>query len=237
MANPDGTYIDLSVSDGTSMRAYVARPAGGGPHPGILVFQEAFGVNEHIRDVARRFAGEGFVAIAPELFHRTAQGFEGSYGDFNSVMPHMQALTIEGQEADIRAAYEWLTKQPDVNSRAIASTGYCMGGSASFLADSTLPLQASVSYYGGRIADMLDRAPKLNAPILMFWGGQDKHIGPEKYRAAEDALREAGKVYANVVFSDADHAFFNDDRPQSYNPRASREAWSLTLSFLRDYLG
>lgn len=233
MANAD--YIELAVSDGTTMRAYVARPEGAGPRPAIMVFQEAFGVNEHIRDVTHRFAGEGFVAIAPELFHRTGSGFEGSYGDFAAVQPHMQAMTVDGQIADIQACYEWLTKQPNVNSKAIASTGYCMGGSASFLADSAVPLQASVSYYGGRIADMLDRAGSLNAPLLMFWGGLDKHIPAEKYRAAEDALIAAGKTYANVVFSDADHGFFCDVRP-SYNERASREAWALTLSFLRDHL-
>jgi len=86
------------------MRAFVARPDGAGPHPGIVVFQEAFGVNSHIRDVTARFAREGFVAIAPELFHRTASGFEGDYADFASVMPHFKAITTEGMAADARAA-------------------------------------------------------------------------------------------------------------------------------------
>jgi carboxymethylenebutenolidase len=237
MASSSGEYINLKVSDGTEMRAYVARPQGSGTHPGIMVFQEAFGVNEHIRDVTRRFAGEGYVAIAPELFHRTGPGFEGTYGDFSTVQPHMQALTQEGLTADIKATYDWLINDPGVNRAAICSTGYCLGGSTSFLADAVVPLQASVSYYGGRISEMLDKAGDLHGPILMFWGGLDKHIGPEKYRAAEDALREAGKTYTNVVISDADHAFFNDSRPQVYNERASREAWALTLSFLKDHLG
>jgi len=201
-----------------------------------MVFQEAFGVNEHIRDVTRRFAGEGYVAIAPELFHRTAPGFEGSYTDFGAVQPHMQALTREGLTADIRATYDWLINDPGVNRSAIASIGYCLGGSTSYLADATVPVQASVSYYGGRITEMLNLAGGLQAPILMFWGGLDKHIGPEKIQAAEAAVREAGKTYANVVFSDADHGFFCDVRA-SYNPRAARESWALTLSFLKDHLG
>src|SRR5580658_11314739 len=88
-----GEYVQLSVNDGTTMRAWVARPKEKGENPGLLVFQEAFGVNAHIRDVAGRFAREGFVAIAPELFHRTAPpGFEGRYDDFPGVMPHMTAL-------------------------------------------------------------------------------------------------------------------------------------------------
>ena len=100
--------VELAVSDGTRMAAYVARPESGGPHPGLLVFQEAFGVNHHIRNVCDRFGAEGYVAIAPELFHRTAPGFEGNYADFDSVRPHVQAVTAENAELDVRAAYEWL---------------------------------------------------------------------------------------------------------------------------------
>src|SRR5579862_9626893 len=104
--------ITLEVADGTSMDAYVARPAEEGKFPGMLVFQEAFGVNAHIRDITERFAREGYVAIAPEMFHRTAPGFESGYDNFPAVMPHLQALTEEGMGADIRAAYGWLQKQP-----------------------------------------------------------------------------------------------------------------------------
>ena len=101
--------VELQVADGTRMAAYVARPKDGEAHPGLLVFQEAFGVNHHIRNVAERFAAQGYVAIAPELFHRTAPpGFEGKYTDFPTVMPHVQAVTTERAEADIRSAYDWL---------------------------------------------------------------------------------------------------------------------------------
>src|ERR1700685_4759647 len=100
-------YVTLSVSDGTSMRASVARPAAA-PKAALIVFQEAFGVNSHIRDLAERFAGEGYLAIAPELFHRTAPGLEAGYTDFNAVMPHMQALRDPSLEADMRATWDWL---------------------------------------------------------------------------------------------------------------------------------
>ena len=115
---------------------------------------------------------------------------------------------------------------------------------ASFLADALLPLKASVSYYGGGIApsegggffpDLLGKAGDLHAPILLFWGGLDSHIGPEQVRATEDALKAAGKPYAQVVFSQADHGFFCDARA-SYNPDAAGQAWALTLAFLSTYL-
>src|SRR5579871_3618764 len=124
-------YVTLSVSDGTSMRAYVARPASK-PRAGLIVFQEAFGVNAHIRDLTERFAGQGYLAIAPELFHRTAPGFEGSYTDFASVVPHMKALTDEGLTADTRASFEWL--QREAKGLATGAIGYCMGGRTACLA-------------------------------------------------------------------------------------------------------
>src|ERR1700679_4057221 len=148
MENIATERVSLKVDDGTVMNAFVARPSGDGRHPGLLVFQEAFGVNAHIRDVTERLAREGYVSIAPELFHRTGAGFEGKYDDFPSVMPHMKAMTENGTIADIRAAYGWLTNSNHVVPDKIASIGFCMGGRASFLASAVLPLQASISFYG-----------------------------------------------------------------------------------------
>ncbi len=235
--------VTLNVSDGTTMPAYVAHPQEGGTRPGLLVLQEAFGVNAHIRDVTERFARAGYTAVAPALFHRTDPNFEGVYTDFAAVRPHMQGLTDDGQSADIKAAYDWLKSSAGGGVAKIGSIGYCMGGRASFLADAMLPLQASVSYYGGGIApgpqphfpDLLGRAPDLHAPILLFWGGKDEHIGIQGARAVEDAVRAAGKPYAQVVFSQADHGFFCDARA-SYNAEAAAQAWALTLSFLAAHL-
>ena len=126
--------VALKVADGSTMNAYVARPSHAGKHPGIIVFQEAFGVNAHIRDVAGRFAKIGVTAIAPELFHRTAAGFEAPYTDFPSTIPHMQAMSYEGNIEDARAAYEFLRNDPAVQPARIASIGFCMGGRVSFLA-------------------------------------------------------------------------------------------------------
>jgi carboxymethylenebutenolidase len=230
-------YVQVSVNDGTTMRAWMARPKEEGPHPGLLVFQEAFGVNAHIRDIAGRFAREGFVAVAPELFHRTGAGFEGRYDDFPTTVPHMKALTDASMAADLRAAHDWLRGSIGADI-PIFAIGYCMGGRAAFLAALTLPLAGAVSYYGGGIAPnatspgLLGRASGLQAPLLFFWGGRDKHIPPEQVRAVSDALREAGKNFVNVEISNADHGFFCDARA-SYSPAAALLAWPLTVAFLR----
>lgn len=226
--------VELAVADGTRMVAYMARPEQGGPYPGLLLFQEAFGVNHHIRSVSDRFAAEGYVVIAPELFHRTAPpGFEGSYTDFAAVMPHAKAVTPETAELDIQSAYEWLRSNTQVKPNEISSVGFCMGGRVSFLANSLVPLRAAVSFYGGGIAPgLLDRVSKLQAPSLLIWGGLDKHITPEHRKAVTEALRALQKIYVNVEFSRADHGFFCDERT-AYEPHSARQAWALTLEFLR----
>lgn len=216
------------------MQAYLARPheANGA---GIIIFQEAFGVNDYIRDVAGRFAQLGVTAIAPELFHRTEPGFEGSYDDFQPIRPHMDALTVEGLQADARAAFDFLTSQDGVDAERIACIGFCLGGRVAYLANAALPLRAAISYYGGGIApDLLDMAGEQHAPLLMFWGGKDTHITPDLYRAVADALTGAQKVHEQVVFSQADHGFFCDRR-SAYEPGAARQSWALSLEFLRTF--
>jgi carboxymethylenebutenolidase len=226
--------IELNVTDTPPMSAYVARPEDDVKHPGLIVFQEAFGVNAHIRDVTERFAREGYIAVAPELFHRTAPpGFEAAYGDMEAIAPHRKGVTVGGQEADIRATYDWLRSNAKVKADEIFCVGFCMGGRAAFLANSCVPVRKAVSFYGGGIAPgLLDRAAKLSSPMLLIWGGLDKHITVEHRRAVSDALTAAQKDFVNVEFANADHGFFCDMRA-SYNASAARQAWALTLEFLR----
>ena len=222
------------------MRLYVARPAGAAPTRGLLVMQEAFGINAHIRDITERFAREGFLAVAPELFHRSGAGFEGRYDDFGSAMGHLKELRDPNMEVDIKAAHDWLRSNGITSGSPIAAVGYCMGGRAAVLAATTLPLECAVSYYGGGIAPsqmnpgLLGRVKDLKAPVLLFWGGRDQHIPVEQRNAVTEALRAAGKSYVNVEFSDADHGFYCDARP-SYNAVAAKQAWPLTLAFLGTY--
>jgi len=226
--------IELSVADGTRMATYTSAPAQPGPHPGLLLFQEAFGVNHHIRDVADRFAAQRYVVVAPELFHRTAPpGFEVSYTDFPAVMPHLQALTPPTIEHDVRAAYEWLRSNNNVDANRISCAGFCMGGRVSFIANSVVNLHAAVSFYGGGIApSLLDRSPRQQAPLLLIWGGLDKHITLDHRKAITDALTAQQKTFVNVEFSRADHGFFCDERA-AYEPHSAEQAWALTLQFLR----
>ncbi|GAA4507157.1 dienelactone hydrolase family protein [Hymenobacter ginsengisoli] len=227
----------LNVADSTQMHAYVAQPQHTAGAPGIILFQEAFGVNGHIRNVADRLAAAGYVVVAPELFHRTAEpGLEIPYDNFAAAMPHYGAITPEGLAHDAQAAYDWLQAQPNVQNDKIAAIGFCLGGRVAFVANAVLPLQAAVSYYGGGLHTLTDRAKDLHAPHLFFWGGLDQHISKDNIHTIIDAVDAAGKPYINTVISYADHGFHCDERP-SYNKDAAAEAWALTLAFFKEKLG
>jgi len=232
-------FIKLKVSDGTDMRAYVARPEGK-PKGAMLVFQEIFGINCHIRDITERFAKQGYLSIAPELFHRFAPNFECGYSgdEIQAAIKLIGSMTRPGLEADIRAAYDWVQTQGSLPTGAV---GYCMGGRCSFLAALIVPVACAISYYGGGIAPnqympgLIDRAAEVKAPLLLFWGGKDGGIPPEAVQSITAALRAAGKNFANVEFSWADHGFFCDARG-TYNADAAAAAWPLTLAFLETHL-
>ncbi|MCB2379597.1 dienelactone hydrolase family protein [Hymenobacter sp. BT635] len=227
--------VTLTAPDTTQLNAYTAFPTTAGPHPGIILLQEAFGVNGHIRSVADRLAQAGYVVIAPELFHRTAApGLEIPYSDFASALPHYQVITPEGLAADVQASYDWFRAQDNVTEK-IGSIGFCLGGRVSFLANMVVPLAAGVSYYGGGTHHLASRASELHAPHLFFWGGQDKHIPKEQIDTVTAALDATGKPYINTVISYADHGFHCDERP-SYHAAAAQEAWALTLAFFQDKL-
>lgn len=228
-------FNTLATVGGSPLDAYVAFPEGPGPHPALLVLQEAFGVNPHIRNIAERLCAAGYAAVAPDLFHRTASRFEGVYTDFASVTPHTSALSKATLIADLQATYDWLQSQEQVIKDKIGSIGFCLGGRASFVANVTLPLAAGVSYYGGGLDQMADEAPKLHGAQLFFWGGQDKHINREKIDTIINAVKAAGKDYTTVTISYADHGFNCDERA-AYHPLAAREAWAQTLAFLDNRL-
>jgi len=229
--------ISLKVSDGSEMGAYISMPEDQGPFPGVIVFQEAFGVNPHIRNVSDRIAKEGYVVIAPELFHRSsAPGAEFPYGDFSLVMPHFQAITPDGLSADITACYDWLKAQPEVIHDKLGTIGFCLGGRVSFLANTLLPFAACISYYGGGMYTIADKAATAHAPQLFFWGGLDTHILPEHIEAVTNAMKKAEKPYINVVISYAQHAFNCEDRP-AYNADAAKEAWAMSMAFFKNKLG
>jgi carboxymethylenebutenolidase len=235
--NIHSEWIELSVGDGTVMRAFSAQPepeAEQGPIPGLILFQEIFGVNGHIQDLAQRLAYEGFAVIAPELFHRTAPGFDTPYDSYLPGRAEAEKMTLPGLEADFRAAFEWL--RASTSDRKTGCLGFCMGGRISFLANSTLPLACSVSFYGSRVDEHLERMEQLAGTHLYIWGGQDSIIPLEQRQRVITGMQQARKPYIEVEFGDADHGFFCDQRP-SYDPAAAHVAWPLLLAFLREHLG
>lgn len=224
----------ITIADGTEMQAYVAW-AGQPLEKGLILLQEAFGVNDYIRRMADRFAALGYLAIAPELFHRTHPGFDADYVKKEGVAEAMGAVTDEGLTADMQAAYDWLISQ-QVPKEKVAVLGFCMGGRAAYLANATLPLAASASFYGGNIAPaLLGRASELHGPQLLVWGGADAHILPEHRRAVADVLAEAGKPFVEANFSEAGHGFACDAR-SSYHAPSARQALALTDAFFAEHL-
>ena len=228
------SFHTIAVSGANEMTVHVCQPEAAGEYPGLILLQEAFGVNEHILNVGRRLAAQGYIVHFPELFHRTAPPkFVGSYGDFSTVASHCGAITIESLSADLKATYDALTSVGRVANGQVGAIGFCMGGKAAFLANQILPLKASVSFYGGGIApELLKRVDRLAGPQLLIWGGQDAHIPFTQTRAIEDALTSAGKKFTNVNFGWAGHGFFCEDRP-SFSADAARMAWPLTLEFMK----
>lgn len=229
-------WVSLQATDGTSFAAYVARPAAAGDaRGGVIVLQEIWGVNKHIREVADRFARLNYVTLAPDVFHRTAPRFEAPYTE-RTGMDHAMKLTPDGVKADLAASYAYLRGELGGDGAKIASCGFCMGGRLSFVANALLPLSAAVSFYGGGIASQLDLAAAQHGPLLLFWGGKDTHITKEQRRATADALEAAGKRFTEVNVGHAQHGFFCDQRP-SYDAEAAKEAWGLVTAFLDTNMG
>lgn len=232
--------FEIEEADGvTHMDAYVARPAEGGPWPGIIVFQEIFGVNEHIREVCRRIASNGYVAMAPAIYHRTAPGFQIGYTpeDVAEGRKHKDLTTFDGLMLDTKECILQLRNRDDVRSDAIGAVGFCFGGHVAFLAATLHDIKATACFYGGGISTMrpgggepsLKLAPEIKGRMLMLYGDEDKGIPPEQVDEVRNALAEAGLRYEVKVFVGAQHGFACDKR-LSYNVRAANEAWEAVYA-------
>jgi carboxymethylenebutenolidase len=213
----------------------------GAPKGGIVVVQEAFGVNDHIEDVCRRFAAEGYLAVAPHLFHRTGDPKLGYTIDFKDLMPHMQALTSETVLADVDAAIAHLSEAGIAGSRQ-GIVGFCMGGTVSLLVDTERQLGAAVTYYGGGVKEgrfgfppLVDVAPKLKAPWLGLFGDQDQGIPVDQVEELRAAAATSGQPTEVVRYPDAGHGF-NCDLRDSYHPASAKDAWRRTLEWFAKYL-
>ena len=217
----------------------VHRPEGA-PRGGLLVVQEAFGVNDHIEGVCRRLAAEGWLAVAPHLFHRSGDPTFG-YGDISVVMPHMQQLTAEGILADVDAGLAAL-RDAGVADAAIGVVGFCMGGTVALVVGAERPVGAAVTFYGGGVTKgrfgfpaLVDVAPRLRAPWLGLFGDADAGIPVEEVEQLRTAAASAPVETEVVRYPDAPHGFHCDVR-DSYRPDAAADAWQRTLAWFDRHL-
>lgn len=216
-------YVNLEAADGHRLQAWVARP-GGRPRAGLLVLQEIFGVNRHIRSVADGFAAEGYLAVAPAMFDRVEAGIELGYDDFERARETMAKLDREACVADMRAAADFAREAGHVGI-----VGYCWGGAMADLAACHGLVDAAVSYYGRMTVEWLDLQPQ--CPVLYHFGAKDPLIPPETVEQITGA--RSGKAH---VWPDAGHGFNCDERAD-YDAETADEARRLTLEFLAEHLG
>ncbi len=219
--------VKLRTSDGHDLGAYVARPDGE-PIAGLVVVQEIFGVNSHIRSVADGYADDGFLAIAPALFDRVERDVELSYTgeDRNKAMELMRKLTPEGALEDVAAALAWVRE--DSGKPKAGVIGYCYGGNIAWRSAATLDPQAVVGYYAGGIGQVADQTPR--CPVMLHFGKQDTHIPAEQVEKVHAAHPEV-----QIFWYDAGHAF-NCDQRESYQPEAARIARERSVEFLKKHL-
>jgi len=218
-----------------NMPAYMARPSGSGPWPAVIVVQEAFGLNDHIKDVTRRVAAEGYLALAPDLFYRGGRGRTARYDDLPKALELMGALKDDEIVADVASAIAYIEKQPAVRAGRIGITGFCMGGRVSYLAACALPekIAACVPYYGGGIP--IDRTATLRAPVLAFFGEDDPFIPLDQVEKLRAEAKRLGKNVEIGVYEKAPHGFFCNER-DSYRPEAAKDAWERTKAFFAKHL-
>ena len=216
-------------SNGKQTEGYLAVPASG-KGPGVIVIQEWWGLVPHIKRVADRFAEEGFVALAPDLYHGKTTKSPDEAGKL------MMAMNIAETEKDLRGAISYLLNHPAVTSSKVGTVGFCMGGALSLYAATKNPqVGACVVFYGGH-PNVKPELEKLEAPVLGLYAERDTFVTPEAARELERRLKELGKQVEIHIYKDADHAFFNDDRPEVYNREAAEDAWRRTIEFFRRHL-
>jgi carboxymethylenebutenolidase len=223
-----GQIAEFAVN-GSTAQGYLARPASGSG-PGVIVIQEWWGLVDHIKVVADRFASEGFVALAPDLYHGESTTSPDDAGRL------MMALNIGGATKEILGAVDYLLGPGGASSQTVGVVGFCMGGQLALAAACASPkIGACVDFYGVHQNVTLDFSG-LSAPVLGLFGENDSYVTPEVARKLENDIRSAGKQIESQLYSDADHAFFNDSRPDAYSAHAARDAWERTLRFFRQHV-
>jgi carboxymethylenebutenolidase len=237
--------VQVATADG-AMPAFLARPMVDGRHAAVVVVQEAFGLNAHIKDVGARLAREGYVTLAPDLYYREKETVVG-YDNLPEAIRLMTNLWDEKVVQDMGAVIAYLQQQPFVRANHIGVTGFCMGGRITFLTACRNPaVKAAVPFYGGGIGSVMqpgERTPKapleyadgLRAPMLLFFGENDAFIPLDEVERIKRRLAELKKNAETVVYPGAPHGFFCNER-DSYRPDAAKDAWERLLKFFAQQL-
>ena len=223
-----GQMIEFKSNGGTAS-GYLSTPESD-VGPGVVVIQEWWGLVPHIKDVADRFASEGFVALAPDLYHGDVARSPDEAGKM------MMALNISQTEKDLRGAVQYLLDDEATTGERVGTIGFCMGGALSlYAASKNEQVGACVVFYGihPKVSPDFDN---LRAPVLGIFAEKDKSVPPDAVRALEEKVREHGKSIETHIYPGTDHAFFNDTRPQVYDADAAADAWRRTIEFLRKHL-
>jgi carboxymethylenebutenolidase len=212
--------------------AYVARPAGKGAHAAIIVVNEIFGVHDYIKDVCRRLAALGYVAIAPDFFYRSGVNLP-ALSDFAQIRPIVAQAGDAQVDGDVRAVTAWLKGQAFAKPGAIGITGFCWGGTVVWRAAIDNPdIKAGVAWYG-RLGTVIPRAAALRAPVLGLYAGKDQGIPASDVTAMTDALAKAGKTGSSLrLYPEAEHGFHADYRA-SYDAAAAKDGWARMLAHFR----
>jgi carboxymethylenebutenolidase len=228
------TTVRIKTSDG-EMSGFLARPTADGKYPAVLVIMEAFGLNDHIKSVATRLAGEGYAALAPDVYYRQPNAVVG-YDQLPDAIRLMTSLRDDSIVSDISSTITYLQAQPFVRDDRIGITGFCMGGRISFLSACTIPaIKAAAPFYGGGIGGLLDRAGGIACPMLLFFGDQDPFIPNEEVAKIERTLADLKKTAEVKVYAGAPHGFFCSER-ESYRADAAKDAWERLTTFLARHL-
>jgi carboxymethylenebutenolidase len=236
--------LSIATKDG-QMGVYLARPKDEGvKRPAILLIQEIFGVNEHIRDVCRRYARQGYIVFSPDVFYR--EGAWTQLTDLSKLHDKLALLKEEEVISDLKAIVSEMASHELVLGEKIGVIGYCMGGRLSYLAAAVLPdtIKCAAVYYGGRIPHAtpqfptapIERTKNIKGAVIGFFAGLDKGIPREDVEAIDKALKEANVTHSIYYYPDADHGFFNDTR-EVFHLRAAQDAWHKTLNWFEEHLG
>ncbi len=214
-----------------NVNGHLAKPEGKGPFPTMIVIQEWWGLDAQTKSIADRFAKEGYLAFAPDLYH----GDLAQLGDGETASTLVQKYGPTSG-SDLQTVFDALKLHPDCNGR-IGSVGFCFGGRMSLTLSTTRPLDAVCTFYGGGMQDVFDRLRKnLKAPVLGFFGDADVSIPAGTIEEFKKLLDEVGVEHEVIVYPNSGHAFFRDSDPSVYIPEASKDAWERAKKFFKKNL-